>query len=55
MDSSADVAMRSLDSSRVSRADGVVGNGFAVDSPSVVTASAPQSHSIVTEKARESR
>ena len=55
IDSSADVAMRSLDSSRVSRA---VGRGeIGVTAVSVVgsTVSTPQSHSIVTEKARESR
>jgi len=55
MDSSADVAMRSFDSSKVSRAEGSGEIGVAVDSDPAVTVSIPQSHSIVTEKARESR
>lgn len=55
IDSSADVAMRSLDSSMVSRADGSVGSWFAVYSLLVFSFSAPHSHSMVTEKARERR
>lgn len=55
MDSNAEVAMRSFDSSRVSREEGGGGNRAAVVSALSVTVSAPQSHSIVTEKARESR